>query len=73
MVERGDRLEFKPRLPARWESATFRLRRHGSTLQVDLDPSGCTLSLVDGVGVVVGVGEETVVVTADAPLSISSR
>ena len=70
MVERGDRIEFTPRLPAIWEAVRFRLTRHGSCLQVDLDPDGCSLSLVEGLGVPVGVDGDTVVVTADAPLRI---
>ncbi len=70
LVERGDRLEFNPRLPAMWEHATFRLTRHGSMLQVDLDPTGCSLTLVDGLGVPVGIDEERHIVTSDAPLRI---
>lgn len=70
MVERGHHIEFTPRLPAVWESVSFRLTRHGSLLHVALDPDGATLTLLDGVGVPVGVGESVHVVTADEPLRI---
>ncbi len=51
MVERGDHLEFTPRLPKAWDGVTFHLRRHRSTMRVDLDHDGCTLTVVDGLGV----------------------
>ena len=51
---------------------TFHLRRHGSTLRVDLDHERCTLSVVDGLGVPISDGEERIVVTPDAPYTIAS-
>ena len=36
-------------------------------MRVDLDHDGCTLTLVDGLGVPVGIGDERLVVTADTP------
>ena len=73
MVERGDRLEFSPRLPAVWSGLTFHLTRHGSKVRVDLDHDGCTLTLVDGLGVPIGIDDEIVIVTADNPLRIGRR
>ena len=73
MVERGDRLEFSPRLPAVWSGLSFHLTRHGSKVRVDLDHDGCTLTLVDGLGVPVGIGDERLVVTADDPVRIARR
>ncbi len=73
MVERGDRLEFTPRLPAVWDGITFWLRRHGMKLKVELDHDGATLTVVDGVGVPIGLGEERLLVTPDAPLRIPRR
>ena len=70
MVERGDRLEFTPRLPKVWNRVSFQLRRHGSSLRVDLDHEGCDLTLVDGLGVPIGIGEQRFVVTVDEPLRI---
>jgi alpha,alpha-trehalose phosphorylase len=76
MVDRGDRLEFTPRLPAVWDGLTFKLHRHGSTVRVVLDHEGCTLTLADGVGVAVGRRStdgtvEELVVTADNPVRIA--
>jgi alpha,alpha-trehalose phosphorylase len=77
MVERGDRLEFTPRLPAVWDGLRFSLRRHGSKLQVDLDPEGATLTLIDGVGVPIGFGggpsEIPTIVTSDQPVRVPRR
>lgn len=75
MVERGDRLQFTPRLPNVWSAIRFTLNRHGSTVRVELDHDGCTLTLLDGVGVPVGRRredgtEEQLVVTADTPVRI---
>ena len=70
MVEQGNHLEFSPRLPKTWEGLTFRLRRHGSTLQVDLDPDGLTLTTLAGSGVPVRIGDDVVLVTSDEPLRI---
>jgi alpha,alpha-trehalose phosphorylase len=70
MVEQGNHLVFSPRLPSDWEGVTFRLRRHDSTLQVDLDPDGLTLTALTGSGVPVLVGDDVALVTVDEPLRI---
>ena len=72
MTEHGDRLQFAPRLPALWDSISFRLTRHGSRIRVDLDHDGCTLTLEDGIGMPVGIGDERVVVTSDQPVRIAA-
>ncbi|NND74799.1 MAG: glycoside hydrolase family 65 protein [Ilumatobacter sp.] len=73
MAERGDRLEFSPRLPQAFEGITFQLIRHGSRMRVDLDHDGCTLTLVDGIGIPIGIGERRLVLTADEPIHIPSQ
>jgi len=70
MVEQGNHLEFAPRLPSSWDGLGFRLQRHGSTLQVDVDPEGLTLTVLAGSGVPVQVGDDVVLVTTDEPLRI---
>ena len=70
MVEQGNHLEFTPRLPAGWEGLNFQLQRHGTTVRVDLDPDGLTLTVRAGSGVPVRTGDEVVLVTADEPLRI---
>ena len=64
MVETGELLSFAPRLPSCWSSVRFRVHRHGSTMEVELTPEGCTLRHVDGVGVPVRDGDARVVVHA---------
>jgi alpha,alpha-trehalose phosphorylase len=70
MVEQGNHIEFTPRLPSGWDGVSFRLRRHGSTLRVDLDPDGMTLTVLAGSGVPVGIDDGVVLVTADEALRI---
>ena len=62
MVEDGLALSFAPRLPAAWDSARFRIHRHGSTMQVELTADGCTFEHVDGLGVPVIDGGERLVI-----------
>jgi alpha,alpha-trehalose phosphorylase len=70
MVEQGNYVEFTPRLPSTWDAVRFRLRRHGSTLLVDLDPKGLTLTVLGGSGVPVRVADDVTLVTVDQPLRI---
>ena len=70
MVEQGNHLEFTPRLPTPWDAVRFRLRRHGTVLQVELDPDGLTLTVLSGSGVPVRTGDDVVLVTADEQLRI---
>jgi alpha,alpha-trehalose phosphorylase len=70
MVEQGNYVEFAPRLPSTWDGVSFRLRRHGSTLLVDLDPNGVTITVLGGSGVPVRVGDDVTLVTVDKPLRI---
>jgi alpha,alpha-trehalose phosphorylase len=70
MVEQGNYVEFTPRLPSTWDGVSFRLRRHGSTLLVDLDPEGLTLTVLGGSGVPVRVGDDVTLVTTDQPLRV---
>jgi alpha,alpha-trehalose phosphorylase len=70
MVEQGNHVEFSPRLPASWDGVSFRLQRHGTTVRVDLDPDGLTLTVLSGNGLPVRTGDDLVLVTADEPLRI---
>jgi alpha,alpha-trehalose phosphorylase len=70
MVEQGNYVEFTPRLPKTWDGISFRLQRHGSTLLVDLDPDGVTITVLGGSGVPVRVGDDVTLVTVDEPLRI---
>ncbi|MGH9132625.1 MAG: glycosyl hydrolase family 65 protein, partial [Ilumatobacteraceae bacterium] len=45
MVDNGEWMRFEPRLPAVWDGMTFRVRRHGALLVVDVDHDGCTVSV----------------------------
>jgi alpha,alpha-trehalose phosphorylase len=48
LVDRGDHLRFHPRLPERWTSMRFRLKRHDSDLTVELDADGATVEVLSG-------------------------
>ena len=64
MVENGEVLSFEPRLPADWSAVRFRIHRHGSQMQVELTPDGCTLHHIEGLGVPVRDRDTRVVVRA---------
>ena len=72
VVETGEALKFSPRLPTAWNSIRFSLLRHGTTMRVELTRDGAELSIVDGMGVPIIDGDDRVVVTPDAPYSISA-
>ena len=48
VVDTGDHLEFRARLPAEWSSMAFTLQRHGSTLRVTIDHDGTTIEVRSG-------------------------
>ena len=48
LFDSGVALQFSPRLPREWDGITFRVQRHGSRILVDLDPEGCTVTVLDG-------------------------
>lgn len=48
MDETGDAIGFSPRLPAAWEGLRFRLLRRGSSLHVELDRGGLTVTVESG-------------------------
>jgi alpha,alpha-trehalose phosphorylase len=72
MVERGDAVSFSPRLPDAWEAVRFSIRRHGSTLRVELGREGCTLTVLDGLGVPIIDDGARIVVTPESPHRICS-
>ena len=48
MIDTGEHLEFRPRLPAAWTSMRFRLHRHGSHIQVTVHPDHADVDVLDG-------------------------
>jgi alpha,alpha-trehalose phosphorylase len=72
MVETGDMLTFAPRLPSAWTAVRFHVHRHGSTMRVELGRDGCDLTVTDGIGIPVGIGDERFVVTTDTPIHVPS-
>jgi len=70
MVEQGNHIEFSPRLPRSWDGLSFRLLRHGSSMRIDVDPDGLTVTVLTGSGVPVRTGDDVTLVTADEPLRI---
>jgi alpha,alpha-trehalose phosphorylase len=73
MDDNGDAVRFAPRLPASWNKVSFQLRRHGSTIRVEIDHRGALVTLVGGVGVPVRTGDTTTVCTADESIWIAAN
>lgn len=48
MRDHGGALKFDPRLPAEWEELSFRLKVHGSLLEVNLRQHQMTFRILDG-------------------------
>ncbi len=48
MVDTGDHLEFRPRLPAAWTSMSFRLLRHGTSIRVRVERDRAVVEVLDG-------------------------
>jgi len=48
LFDAGTALRFTPSLPSRWNGVSFRMRRHGSKLHVELDATGATVTVLDG-------------------------
>lgn len=61
LVDTGDHLEFRPRLPEVWTSLTFPLRRHGSSLRVSIDHEHATVEVIDGPPVPIRMSDGTMV------------
>ncbi len=61
LIDTGDHLEFRPRIPGSWTSMTFRLRRHGSSLRVSIDHERSTVEVLDGPPVPVRLADGTTV------------
>ncbi len=70
MFDTGAELVFEPCLPEAFEGISFRLQRHASRMQVDLDQDGCVLTVLSGPMVPVILGGRTVGVTTAQPLRI---
>ncbi len=60
LYDSGISLRFSPRLPLVWTRMTFRMQRHGARMRVDLDPDGCTISVLSGNGVPIETGDGVV-------------
>jgi len=51
MFETGTALSFDPSLPTELDGVTFHIQRHGSRMRVEVDHSGCTVTVLDGAAV----------------------
>jgi alpha,alpha-trehalose phosphorylase len=65
LFDAGTALRFSPSLPAKWDSVTFRMQRHGSRLRVRIDAGGCTVEVLGGPPVPIGSSDRTTVVRVD--------
>ncbi len=57
--EHEGRLRFRPYLPDGWTRMRFRLRVRGQQLEVDIGEDGVEYQLLEGTGLVIGHGSET--------------
>jgi alpha,alpha-trehalose phosphorylase len=67
MHDTGAALSFAPRLPPAFEGISFRLQRHGSRMQVDLDQAGAVLTVLSGRPVPINEGGHVVEVGVGEP------
>ena len=70
MVDTGEHLCFRPRLPAGWTGLRFRVQRHGHSVRVEVDPDGCTVVVEDGTAVPVLSADGVVDLVPGQPLRI---
>jgi alpha,alpha-trehalose phosphorylase len=66
LFDAGAALRFTPSLPSRWKGVSFRMRRHGSKLRVELDAGGATVTVLDGHPVPIEDGRHGAVVHVNA-------
>lgn len=71
MFDTGAALSFAPHLPPAFEGISFRLQRHGSRLQVDLDHDGAVLTVLSGPPVPIVDGDDQFELTAGTPRRIA--
>ncbi len=48
LIDTGDHIEFRPRIPKGWNSLSFRLQRHGSSIRVTIEHERTVIDVVDG-------------------------
>lgn len=71
MFDTGAALSFAPHLPPAFDGISFRLQRHGSRLQVDLDHDGAVLTVLSGPPVPIVDGDDHFELTAGTPRRIA--
>ena len=72
LIDTGDHLEFRPRLPDTWTSMSFGLQRHDSSIRVTVDREGATIEHVSGFPVPIRTSDgHDVLVDADTPLRVT--
>ncbi|MCU1361844.1 MAG: putative trehalose phosphorylase [Ilumatobacteraceae bacterium] len=64
MYDSGVSLKFSPNMPDVWQRLSFRIERHGSTMVVELDATGCTVTVTGGPPVPLDIGGDVVNVAA---------
>jgi alpha,alpha-trehalose phosphorylase len=71
MRDHGDVLKFDPRLPAEWESLTFRIKQRETRVRVDLTQTAISFTVEEGPGLAVQVRGAKLSVTHVAPVVVS--
>ncbi|WAH98530.1 glycoside hydrolase family 65 protein [Arthrobacter sp. MMS18-M83] len=73
MRDQGQVLHFDPRLPAEWDSLSFRLKIRGRLLSVELRPGSISLALVADSGSAPDAGAAPLEVPAPLELSVRGQ
>ena len=73
MYDNGIALHFAPSLPPGWDGFSFRLQRHNTRINVDVDEDGCVVTVLDGPPLPLADGDDALRVEAGASHRVESR
>jgi alpha,alpha-trehalose phosphorylase len=73
MYDNGMALRFAPSLPPGWDGFSFRLQRHNTRINVDVDEDGCLVTVLDGPPLPLADGDDAIHVEAGSSHRVESR
>ncbi|MGH1504959.1 MAG: glycoside hydrolase family 65 protein [Acidimicrobiales bacterium] len=72
MRDTGAALRFDPRLPESWAGLRLRLVRTGATAEVEVDPDGYTVRVIEGAALPVVIDDEIVTIEAGDEVRVAA-